>query len=99
MEVNNRMVIELNPTEQIQLCCDVYAAEPIYSPRGYSREVFGNHFEQMECDADGNVLKCMLQKKILYRSLEKWIANLTLDGDSNVNWYFIDSNGKKHNVG
>ncbi len=99
MEVNNRMVIELNPTEQIQLYCDVIALEPIFSPYHYSKAVFGNHFEQMECDAQGNILKCMLTKRILFRSLQKWIAQLTLDGDNNIDWYFIDSNGKKHNVG
>ena len=89
----------ITPTTQVRLCAEVHATDPIFSPTGYGREVFGPSSSEMEITAEGKVLNCFLSKKILYRSLDKWIEKLTPTSDRNINWYYFNcETGERHDV-
>ena len=89
----------ITPTTQVRLCAEVHALEEIFSPIGYGREVFGPSSSEMELQAEGKTLSCFLLKKILYRSLDKWIERLTPTSDRNITWYYYNCDtGERHEV-
>ena len=70
----------------------IHAADSIYSPRGYAKQVFDTYLEDVTYAVEGNKLYFKLNKKILLRSVKKWQQYLV--GDStNVTWQCYNSEG------
>ena len=83
------------PTEQILITGVLYAADPILSPYAYAKKCFGDYLEIMSYHIEGKELHFRLNKKILYRSVLKWIGYV-IDEDNNITWQLFDE--KKQQV-
>ena len=83
------------PTEQISIQGILHAADPIYSPVAYAKKCFGDYLELMSYHVEGRQLHFRLNKKILYRSVLKWMGYI-INEDNNITWLLFDE--KKQQV-
>ena len=92
------MTTTLLPEATVRLCGTVHAADDIYSPYGYARQVFGHEVESINYRAEGKSLHFNMGHRIKFRSVESWIKRLLTDTDDNVTFYVKDENGTKHKL-
>ena len=84
----------MNETSPITIGGIIHAASPIYYPEGYAKQVFDTYLEDVTYSAEGNKLYFKLDKKIVLRSVKKWMQYLV--GDStNVTWMCYNDAGNK----
>ena len=93
-ETNTATYVTTRPTEQITITGILYAADPIYSPVAYARKCFGDMLEQIEYHIEGKELHFRFSKKILYRSILKWIGYI-IDEDNNITWKLLNEKGEQ----
>lgn len=89
----------ITPTTQVRLCFIVHALDPILSPYGYTAATFTpEQLRLISYTVDDKQLLCQLNSKILYRSLDKWIAKLMPEHEGNLSFYYITPDGVSHTV-
>ena len=84
----------MSTNKTVKLAGIITAVDPIYSPRGYARTIFGDALNDVNYDATDNRLAFSVKYAIAEQDVSYWMNRLLSDGDNNVAWYVTDEDGK-----
>ena len=84
---------QLMSNKTIRLGGCITAVDPIFSPRGYARSIFGEHTNMVSYKSKGNMLAFKMNVTIAEDSIDYWQQKLASDGDYNIQWFVTDEAG------
>ena len=83
----------MSTNKTIRLGGTIVSPDPIYSPGGYARSIFGGYTNMVSYKSKGNMLAFKMNVTIAEDSIPEWQQRLLNDGDGNVTWFVTDEAG------